>query len=144
MIEYSQKKFNKDYELISICSKNELKEKEYSKKIKLTTEPSIITNFLQIDENYYDNKDKIIIITYQSLDTLFQILQENYINVDLICFDEAHHICADKTKELLFQNEYTEKYVDKMLFFTATPLGQVFLIPLNTSQHLLLVLSSGA
>jgi hypothetical protein len=42
----------------------------------------------------------------------------------LICFDEAHHICADKTKELLFQNEYTEKYVDKMLFFTATPINK--------------------
>ena len=80
MIEYSNKKFNKDYELISICSKNELKEKEYSKKIKLTTESDIITNFLQIDDDYYDDsKDKIVIITYQSLDTLFQILQENYI-----------------------------------------------------------------
>ena len=125
MIEYSNKKFNKDYELISICSKNELKEKEYSKKIKLTTESDIITNFLQIDDDYYDDsKDKIVIITYQSLDTLFQILQENYIYVDLICFDEAHHICADKTKELLFQNEYTENYVDKMLFFTATPINK--------------------
>jgi superfamily II DNA or RNA helicase len=137
MIEYSNKKFNKDYELISICSKNELKEKEYSKKIKLTTEPDIITNFLQIDDDPFgdeDNKDKIVIITYQSLDTLFQILQENYINVDLICFDEAHHICADKTKKLLFQNEYTEKYVDKMLFFTATPVnknGVCMYIPSN-------------
>ena len=118
MKDYNERKFNKEFDIMTICSKNELKEKDFSNEIKLTTEPEKITDFLLNDD------DKLILITYQSLDTLFEILQEYGINVDLICFDEAHHICSDKTKELLFENEYTNDYVDKMLFFTATPVNK--------------------
>ena len=118
MKDYNERKFNKEFDIMTICSKNELKEKDFSKEIKLTTEPEKITDFLLNEE------DKLILITYQSLETLFEVLKENSINVDLICFDEAHHICGDKTKELLFENEYVDEYVDKMLFFTATPVNK--------------------
>jgi len=118
MKDYNERKFKKEFDIMTICSKNELKEKEFSKEINLTTEPEKITDFLLNDD------DKLILITYQSLETLFEILEENSINVDLICFDEAHHICGDKTKELLFENEYVDEYVDKMLFFTATPVNK--------------------
>ena len=118
MKDYNERKFNKEFDIMTICSKNELKEKDFSKEIKLTTEPEKIIDFLLNEE------DKLILITYQSLETLFEVLKENSINVDLICFDEAHHICGDKTKELLFENEYVDEYVDKMLFFTATPVNK--------------------
>jgi superfamily II DNA or RNA helicase len=118
MKDYNERKFKKEFDIMTICSKNELKEKYFSKEIKLTTEPEKITDFLLNDD------DKLILITYQSLETLFEILEENSINVDLICFDEAHHICGEKTKELLFENEYVDEYVNKMLFFTATPVNK--------------------
>lgn len=118
MKDYNEIKFNKEFDIMTICSKNELKEKDFSKEIKLTTEPKKITYFLLNEE------DTLILITYQSLETLFEVLKENIINVDLICFDEAHHICSDKTKELLFENEYVDEYVDKMLFFTGIPVNK--------------------
>jgi superfamily II DNA or RNA helicase len=118
MKDYNERKFKKEFDIMTICSKNELKEKDFSKEIKLTTESDKITEFLLNED------DKLILITYQSLETLFEILEENSINVDLICFDEAHHICGEKTKELLFENEYVDEYVNKMLFFTATPVNK--------------------
>jgi len=128
MKDYNERKFKKEFDIITICSKNELK--DFSKEIKLTTEPDKITDFLLNDD------DKLILITYQSLETLFEILKENSINVDLICFDEAHHICGDKTKELLFENEYVDEYVNKMLFFTATPVNKNYISMYNPQTEI--------
>ena len=125
MKDYNERKFNKEFDIMTICSKNELKEKDFSKDIKLTTEQEKITNFLLNEE------DKLILITYQSLETLFEVLEENSINVDLICFDEAHHVCGEKTKKLLFDNDYVDEYVDKMLFFTATPVNKNYICMYN-------------
>lgn len=123
---YNKKHFKKEFELITICSKNEL---ETSKtKINFTTDEDDILEFLLKEE------DKIILITYQSLEILTKIVQENDLKIDLLCFDEAHHIFGDGKKKLLFGineddnsdiDEYSENfidsYVDKTLFFTATP-----------------------
>jgi superfamily II DNA or RNA helicase len=72
--------------------------------------------------------DKIILITYQSLKLLFDVVKENELEIDLICFDEAHHILADGMKLLLFgtdEDDFSENFIDtyvkKALYFTATP-----------------------
>ena len=49
--------------------------------------------------------------------------------IDLLCFDEAHHILSNNMKELLFgidtDDDFIESFIDtysnKTLFFTATP-----------------------
>ena len=147
--DYNKKYFNKDFELMTICSKNEL-DKKLEKALTFTTDEDKILKFLKKKEN------KIIIITYQSLKTLIDIIKnkfkKNKFKIDLMCFDEAHHILAKNTKKILFgesDNEYDEhnydsddsydsydsynsdssyednsfidNYVNKTLFFTATP-----------------------
>ena len=144
---YNTDNFNKEFELLSVCSKNEL-DKIYSKLLTFTTDKEKIEDFLDKEE------DKIILITYQSLKTLIDIVKEKEIHIDLICFDEAHHIISKNMKNLLFgtyneiNDEYNEDdfdyidededndddneefyenfidnpdYVSKTLFFTATP-----------------------
>lgn len=122
--EYNDKHYKKIYELLSICSKNEL-DKRLSD-IKFTTDENEILDFLEKE------KDKIIVITYQSLELLFNVIKENDIEIDLICFDEAHHILSDGMKNLLFGTDeddetdefyeiFMELYVNKSLYFTATP-----------------------
>jgi ribosomal RNA-processing protein 8 len=126
---YNKKYFNKDFELLTICSKNDV-DKELKTDFTFTTDEDEILEFLEIEEN------KIILITYQSLATLTNIIKEYEFEIDLMCFDEAHHILSDGMKKLLFGTEYDDNesdeitdftesfidtYVNKSLFFTATP-----------------------
>ena len=136
---YNKSKFNKKFKLITICSKNEIVDSDFV----FTTEDDTILDFLEQDV------DKIVLITYQSLEKLIKITKQNDIKIDLLCFDEAHHILGTNMKNLLFGkdeeeydeksnddsgsgSEYTESYyseggsfidefVSKTLFFTATP-----------------------
>jgi superfamily II DNA or RNA helicase len=118
--EYNNKYFDKEFELLTICSKNEI-----NKNLNFTTDDDKILQFIELD------CQKIILITYQSLETLINIMKENEIEdmIDLICFDEAHHILGNNMKELLFgintDDDYIESFIDiycnKTLFFTATP-----------------------
>ena len=120
--DYNYKYFNKDFGLLTICSRNEI-DKKIQKDLKFTTNKEDIEDFLN------KKKDKIILITYQSLDILFNVVKANDMKINLLCFDEAHHILGDGIKNLLFGednvDEYAEKfidlYVDKTLYFTATP-----------------------
>ena len=136
--------FNKDYllkceryDLLTICSKNELKEISNSNKtLTFTTDEEEILNFLE------ENENKIVLVTYQSLKLFADIIKDNDIMIDLMCFDEAHHILSDGMKSLLFgfdednnedNNEdidedeedtninFLDNNVTKTLFFTATP-----------------------
>jgi predicted helicase len=111
-------KYNTSYQLLTVCSKNELNN------INCTTDEDKILEFILEDYN------KIILITYQSLDILINIIKENELDIDLICFDEAHHIISNNMKKLLFgsdedDDDFTENFIDtycnKTLFFTATP-----------------------
>jgi superfamily II DNA or RNA helicase len=148
---YNNKYFDKQFKLITICSKNEL-DKKNNKSLIFTTDDKEITKFLKLKEN------KIVLVTYQSLKTLINIITKNKLKIDLICFDEAHHILADGTRKLLFGKSYDDynydsdgtdsdgsddsdksddsddsnssekddenfidRYVNKTLFFTATP-----------------------
>jgi superfamily II DNA or RNA helicase len=122
--EYNNKYFEKEYELLTVCSKNEL-DKKLQKEFSFTTDEDKILEFLKKKE------DKIVLITYQSLKTLFDVVKENELEINLICFDEAHHILGDGMKELLFGTDeddmenfnenFIDTYVKKALYFTATP-----------------------
>ena len=140
---YNEKYFNKNYELLTICSKNEL---DKTTKVKFTTDEQEITEFLEKEQF------KIIIVTYQSLKLLFNVIKDNQYIIDIICWDEAHHILGDGMKQILFgldeedynndneliendkeeyedeeQSDYDEienfvnTYITKSLYFTATP-----------------------
>ena len=127
---YNEEHFQKYFELLTICSKNEIDKKE-KKNFNFTTDEDKILDFLQKEE------DKIILITYQSLETLLNVVKENEFEIDLLCFDEAHHILGEGMKKLLFgmdennkdideesdnfYENFIDTYVDKTLFFTATP-----------------------
>ena len=126
--EYNNTYFNKSFEILTVCSKNEL-----DQNIKITTDKEYILEFLKKDIF------KIVLITYQSLELLVNVIKENDFMVDLLCFDEAHHIVGNNMKELLFGldtdlnlqvsyqldddfiESFIDRYSDKTLFFTATP-----------------------
>jgi superfamily II DNA or RNA helicase len=74
-----------------------------------TTETEEIVNFLKKDTN------KIICVTYQSLDTFISALGN--IKIDVCIFDEAHHSVGKTYKSLIFETNVCEKQI----FFTATP-----------------------
>jgi len=127
---------NNNYNLLTVCSKDELKTGDA-----FTTDSSQILNFL------LEDNPKIVLITYQSLDILYKITKDNNITIDLCCFDEAHHILGECTKNILFNEdeddeeyenrelrydddlkeqprERTKNFTDickKILYFTATP-----------------------
>jgi len=77
-----------------------------------TTDPSEIKKFLKL------KKQKIICITYQSLETLISNIGNTVIG--LACFDEAHRTISHGVKELIYNSDKYEKQV----FFTATPINQ--------------------
>jgi superfamily II DNA or RNA helicase len=93
--EYNDKYFNLSYELLTVCSKNEV-DKSLKGKFSFTTNPETITKFLHNEFN------KIVLITYQSLELFITIIKENNFEIDIMCFDEAHHILGDGMKKLLF------------------------------------------
>ena len=130
LIKYNKKNFDKKFELMTICSKNEL-DTSSQKKFEFTTNKDDILEFLENDKS-----EKIILVTYQSLEVLFTIIKDNLMTVDILCFDEAHHILGDGMKKLLFgfdnddyddeyDDDYNENFIDtyikKTLYFTATP-----------------------
>ena len=89
---------------MTVCGKNEL-----NNTINFTTNEDKILEFLEKDSS------KIILITYQSLELLINIIIENEFKIDILCFDEAHHILGDNIKKKLFENnteteesEYTD------------------------------------
>ena len=103
----------KNYKYLSICSKNELQENTHN--INYTTDDELIINFL-------NNKEKkIVCVTYQSFETFVKCINDLDINIDLIEYDEAHHIVGSKIQQLVFNNNIFNKKCIKTVFFTATP-----------------------
>jgi superfamily II DNA or RNA helicase len=127
-----------DYTTLTVCSKDEIG----TKGVEFTTDPDEILEFLESE----DDEHKIVLITYQSLETLFTIIEENEMTIDLICFDEAHRVTAEGTQELLFgsaTDEYSdERYgfidsnIERSLFFTATPINKNGICMFNLDNHI--------
>ncbi len=61
---------------------------------------------------------KLILVTYQSLEVLLANLGGK--TLDLICYDEAHHVVSPECQQLVFFNE-SIPVTTKQVFFTATP-----------------------
>jgi superfamily II DNA or RNA helicase len=104
---------NKKIKILTICSRNNHK-KSNNEKLELSTSESDICEFLTTKKK----KRKVITVTYHSFDVLFKILTELKPMLDVVIFDEAHHICKNVGKDTLFE---LEKLSKQCLFFTATP-----------------------
>jgi superfamily II DNA or RNA helicase len=114
--DFNKKYFNKKFDLMSICSKDELENPDGNSNL-ITTDKYEINKFIN------KNNQKILLVTYQSLPNLIEIIKDNNILIDIICFDEAHHILGENISKLLLakSNNFIDNFVDKTLFFTATP-----------------------
>ena len=107
------KDITKSHKYLSICSKNEL---SISKnKIKYTTDEEDIKKFIK-------KKDKkVISVTYKSLDKFINALTDTNVKIDLLVYDEAHHIIGNSIQELVFKNDEFNNQTNKTIFLTATP-----------------------
>ena len=95
---------------LGICSDDD----DGSKK-RFTTDPDIIREFLKAN----DEAPKVVTVTYQSLTTLIDILEEEEITPNLVIYDEAHHTTSDLAQEQI--SESILSTADETFFFTATP-----------------------
>ena len=82
-----------------------------------TTDKPYIASFLKSKSKNATNK--IVFVTYQSLDTFIEMVKETNTTLNLVCYDEAHHVTSLLTAPLVFNNNGYK--VDKSVFFTATP-----------------------
>lgn len=81
-----------------------------------------------LESNNVEN-NKVILVTYQSLELLVNVVKDCEIEIDLMCFDEAHHVTSEGIGDMLFginnKTIYDERFinthVNKKLYFTATP-----------------------
>ena len=101
----------KMYELLNVSS-------EKLNDIQSTTEPKKINKF--INNSKTKKQNKIICVTYQSLNVLLDNLSDTKIGI--ACFDEAHRTTSLEYKKLIYDEEYLDKY-EKRVFFTATPVN---------------------
>ena len=82
-----------------------------------TTDKQQIISFLKSKSKNVINK--IVFVTYQSLDTFIEMVGVTKVTLNLVCYDEAHHVTSLLTAPLVFNNSGYK--VDKSVFFTATP-----------------------
>jgi superfamily II DNA or RNA helicase len=104
-------KFNYPNPFLSICSKNELTQKNIN--VEVTTEEGKISDFIK------KNKSFLICCTYQSLETLIKIVKKSKCRFNMTIYDEAHHIIGSEVQSLIFED--LKHLSQKSLFFTATP-----------------------
>lgn len=123
--------FNEDYirqteyvmfNYITICSKDEL-----NNGMPYTTDIKEVETFLKSDYK------KIIMCTYQSMKVLSVALHNTKVKVNMMIYDEAHHVVGDVYQDLVFgktiNNKKKKKATydhlhiapEKTIFLTATP-----------------------
>ena len=114
--------------------------------IKVSSEMESTTDIEVIRDFINEERNKIVLVTYQSFETLLSSLDGNII--DVCVFDEAHHVVGEKIKDLIFHFEnYSDsdsdnfsddssyigsvqgsiaqcKFAKKMVFLTATPVNR--------------------
>jgi superfamily II DNA or RNA helicase len=113
--------FYNDYLSTKVCPNELLKHimlnvsSEIIPNIETTTEPTKILQFINSPDQ------KIICVTYQSLDTLLDNMGDT--KIDICIFDEAHRTTSSEYKKLIYDEPYKSKY-QKQVFFTATPVNK--------------------
>jgi superfamily II DNA or RNA helicase len=80
--------------------------------VRSTTDAGLIRKFCE------QTNPKLILVTYQSLEVLLTNMGGR--TLDLICYDEAHHVVSLECQQLVFFNESIPA-TTKQVFFTATP-----------------------
>jgi predicted helicase len=105
-----------EYEKLCICSEDEL-----AKDIKdgILLEYTLTTDIPAIIESLQASEQKIICVTYNSLETLRHALVCADVIPDLMIFDEAHHCVSTSACALLADEPFAA--VGQRLYFTATP-----------------------
>jgi superfamily II DNA or RNA helicase len=115
VLKHNWKELFDKYKILSICSKNEKPDEITNKKINYTTSQESIYKFI------LENDKKLISITYQSLNNFVEIFNSLNLTIDLLIFDEAHHIIGNEIQKIVFESpEFTNK-VKHILYSTATP-----------------------
>jgi len=108
----------KKYKCLAFCSDDESKLKIKTDKIQYTTKEKTLNTFLK------QKTDKIILVTYQSFEKFINQIIERSITINNLIFDEAHHIVGDKIQNIVFYNEELDECVEKMRYYTATPVNK--------------------
>ena len=112
----------KNYKCLSVCSEsksklNDSNGEENFTNIKYTTDKSLIQEFLNTNKK---NK-KLLVVTYQSLNILVDLIIENKITINRLYYDEAHRIVGDNIQEIVFNNPQFNNLIQKIEYYTATP-----------------------
>lgn len=100
---------------IGICSNDETSGRG---KTRFTTSAEDIREFLSADGA------KLVTVTYQSLSTLIEVLEEDGVVPNLVIYDEAHHTTTDLAQEQVFESTLAD--ADETFFFTATPTEEMY------------------
>uniref|UniRef100_A0A6C0JX22 Helicase ATP-binding domain-containing protein n=1 Tax=viral metagenome TaxID=1070528 RepID=A0A6C0JX22_9ZZZZ len=95
---------------LSVCSKNESID---DSTIEFSTDENEIIDFIN------KTGKKLVTVTYSSFPKLMSILKEQNCKVDIMIFDEAHHITGDAITTCLKDQSFND-IVEKSIYFTAT------------------------
>ena len=117
----------KKFKYMSVCSASECLDSTH--KIHYTTDKERISNFLEGD------KRKILSVTYQSFETLSECIKDSSVGIDLLIYDEAHHVVGSTIQKFVFQDEDFEELTDKRIFLTATPKNSNGIIMLDREDE---------
>jgi predicted helicase len=107
--------FTNSYNYMSICSCNELNDMDLQNDIKYTTDSKRIKRFLNKRPN------KIVSVTYKSLENLVNCITHTNVTINLLIYDEAHHTIGSNIQQIVFDNEQFQTQTNKTIFMTATP-----------------------
>jgi superfamily II DNA or RNA helicase len=103
---------NKKIKILTVCSKDDRQDPN-NDQLEITTSESDICKFLTTKKK----KRKVITVTYHSFDVLFESITKIKTTLEVVMFDEAHHVCNQIGVQTLFK---IEKLSKQCLFFTAT------------------------
>lgn len=116
ILEQFQSEFEK-FKCLAFCSDDDGKLKSKGS-ITFTTNEKTLIKFIQCKHT------KIIMVTYQSFEKFICLCIDHHIQINLLIYDEAHHIVGDKIQNVVFNNEELDSIVDKTRFYTATPVNK--------------------
>ena len=104
--------FDCDY-LLKVISENK-------KRICSDNDEISTTDIFEIKTFLKSKSKKIVLVTYQSFETLLTALSQcDGLKIDVCHFDEAHHVVGKEKQELIFNNPVNS--IKKQIFYTATP-----------------------
>ena len=116
ILEQFQSEFEK-FKCLAFCSDDDGKLKSKGS-ITFTTNEKKLIKFIQCKHT------KIIMVTYQSFEKFICLCIDHHIQINILIYDEAHHIVGDKIQNVVFNNEELDSIVDKTRFYTATPVNK--------------------